>query len=137
MKSSALYTPTWRRRLQGKREGGQRWREKTHTHTHIHTHTHRDQSTHTCHTHTHTHTHTPVEAQCYLRLVVVEVVCSNAGNGLHTRTVILQQLPVVADCCVQIIQTLCVCVCVCMCVCVCVCLCACVSYLMYAGNGDQ
>lgn len=51
-------------------------------------------------------THVPVEPECNFRLVIVEVMCADAGKGLHIGTVILEDLSVVGDRRVQVIQTL-------------------------------
>ena len=63
-------------------------------------------------THEHTYTHPPIKPERYLRLVIIEMVRPNTGNGLHTCTVIFEHISVVFYCRVQIIETLCSCVCV-------------------------
>lgn len=51
-------------------------------------------------------THVPVEPECNFRLVIVEVMCADAGKSLHVSAVIPEDFSVVGDCRVQVIQTL-------------------------------
>ena len=48
----------------------------------------------------------PVESECNFRLVIVEVMCSDAGNGLHISAITFEHLSVVGDGLVQVVQTL-------------------------------
>lgn len=51
-------------------------------------------------------THVPVEPECNFRLVIVEVMCADAGKSLHIGAVIPEDFSVVGDRRVQVIQTL-------------------------------
>ena len=48
----------------------------------------------------------PVESECNFRLVIVEVMCADASNGLHVSAISLEHLSVVGDSLVQVVQTL-------------------------------
>lgn len=48
----------------------------------------------------------PVESECNFRLVIVEVMCADAGNGLHISAISFEHLSVVGDSLVQVVQSL-------------------------------